>query len=115
MTDEERQKLCNDLRWSTVFNGRPAADEIERLAKDVEYWKMIASEDQQLLRDAYMRNVAAAGLIKAAEWHEQRAEEFRIEAEQAGEPSPAPQVVTHLASAYEFRRRVARAIDRSTK
>jgi hypothetical protein len=51
MTDEERKKLCAELRYYgdkdryiyECIIYRKAADEIERLVEDVKHWKMIAN------------------------------------------------------------------------
>jgi hypothetical protein len=49
MTDEERQKLCEDLRRVLIFKTlcAEAADEIERLATELEKYKKLYSETEE--------------------------------------------------------------------
>jgi hypothetical protein len=49
MTDEERQKLCADLRRALAFKTlcADAANEIERLAKELEKYRKLYSETEE--------------------------------------------------------------------
>jgi hypothetical protein len=95
MTDEERQNLCDRLRHLPAYmsvDGMRAADEIERLA--------LTQFD------------ASAGLIEAAEWHEEKAEDC-----EAGAKRDPCNKIPHLVSAKRHREAAkhfrARAADRS--